>query len=459
MTNETNLQGNQNIVIQGVTDSTITLNVNGEVREIFNKLDALQALLEKQQAQSFQTADKIYNIGSITNANFDFVVGQLNFGKALPPDLAQNLITDENRWVQSLRQELLKKGVSVGNTVPAIFQHYGWIIEVFLLKMMTKPKNADAYPPQQQLSYLAEAFQSTLRYLCYVQVAQLLRPVSTSSANRSEDKPNTAISGFIQLEENRHAGFDYLSLLLLSTEMLPQNEAFMPEIGDFVQELSHTGGDLYATALFLEKHRNLLLENAMPEEENLPRLLDEYLTGLVFWLRKLSFLAKYRLVSIKDISLNYRMGTPKNFVHRYGELHGMYAETSSEAEDYPSKSIEDFFTYNQSVLLFKGSNVASCLDHIHDPSTYLSLSPLVIDQSVFAENPKQTPEIFYFSGQGVGGRQYHFALYKNELALGKRSLPSNKELQVKAQNNRQPRLDELFEQLEQVFKPFKTPAK
>jgi hypothetical protein len=75
------------IVIQNVTDSTITVTVNGETLEILRKLDALQALLEKQQTQSIQTADKIYNIGAITNANFEFIVEQSKHSNALPEDL------------------------------------------------------------------------------------------------------------------------------------------------------------------------------------------------------------------------------------------------------------------------------------------------------------------------------------------------------------------------------------
>ncbi len=433
------------IVIQDVTDSTITVTVNGETQEILRKLDALQALLEKQQAKSIQTADKIYNIGAITNANFEFIVGQSKHSNALPEDLAQNLVTDENRWVQSLRQELLKQGVPVGAKPWAIFQHYGWLIEAFLQKMGTQ---AGRERSLRRLAFMAEAYQSTLRYLCYIQVAQVFQ--------RQEYAQNEAIAGFIQIDATSQPRYDYLNLLLLSSDLLPKASAFMPEINEFVAELTDTGSDLYGTALFLEKHRNLLLENKQPEGEALEQLLDEYLTGLVYWLRKLAFLAKYRLVSIKDISLNYRLGTAKNFIHLYGELHGMYAEALTEGEDYSAHSIEGMFTYNQSVLLFRGNNMSDCLENIQDPGVYISLSPLIVDQSVFAEKSTQTPEIFYYIGQEKGGRQYLFAQYKNELEYEGRPIPSNKRLPVKNQNIQQPRLDELFEQLEQVFKPFKS---
>lgn len=440
--------GSNNIVIQGVSDSSITVNVNGESQEIHNKLDALKALLEKQSSQTFQTGDKIYNIDTISPANFGFLVGRSGSNKSLPNELLENLITDKNRWVQSLRQGLLKQGVSVGDKPFAIFQHFGWLIEAFLQKIETPSGQGQT---TRRLSFLAEAFQSTLRYLCYIQLCQILQ---------LENKPgNAAITEFIQLPPEHQVSFDYLNLLITLTSLINQSDSFMPEISSFVNELSDTKSDLYRTALFLDTNRQRLINKAVVQDDKLPVLLDEYLTGLVFWLRKICFISKYRLVSIKDINLNYRMGTTKSFVHVYGELHGMYSEAMSSDLDYNEKAIEGVFTYNQSVLLFRGSNVASCLDTIRDQRTYLSLSPLIIDQSVFAEKTTQTPEIYYYIGQQQAPTQYSFAQYKNELPLDGEKLSSNRELKVKEQNNHQPKLDELFEQLNQVFEPFKSSSR
>lgn len=446
-----------NIVIQGVSEGSIKVQVDGEVQEIHNKLDALRELLEKLQVHRFQTADKIYNIGSISQANFDFVIRQSGHDRSLPGGLAFNLITDKNRWVQSLRQELLKQNVAVGNRPLDIIQHYGWLIAEFLRKMLTADGQKQSL---RALSFMAEAYQSSLRYLCYIQVAQILKmgkslynPFLAEYLNMPSA---TVVNGKTIVTET---GFDYLNLLLISTELLSTKESFVPELRDFVAELSDTRSELYGAALFLDKHRRQLLENGIAEDAKLSQLMTEYLTGLVFWLRKLAFLARYRLVSIKDISLSYRLGTPKNFVHLYGELHGMYNfhQDSPQEEDYDTRVIEGVFTYNQSVLLFKGSNITACLDKISDPETYLSLSPLVIDQSVFADTPTQTPEIYYYIGRSSKGRQCDFAQYKNELAFGNQPhLPSNKTLSVRAQNNNRPKLNELFEHLEKVFHPFKT---
>jgi hypothetical protein len=449
MSNETHIQGHQNVVIQSVTGSTITVNIDGQLQEVERKLDVVLALLNSLQAGSIQTADKIYNIGAITHANFEMIVGQSALNLSLPADLAHNLIAGDDRWVQSLRQELLKQpGVSVDHDPIKVFQHYGWLIGTFLRKLNTPVGRERS---RRRLAFMAEAYQSSLRYLCYAQVSQIFQyPIQT---------PNSAIAEFIALDTDTQSRYDYLNLLLLSTEWIDREGAFMPEIHDFTKELQDPHTDLYGATLFLEKHRRELLTGKTPQGDALETLLNEYLTALVFWLRKLAFLARYRLVSIKEISLNYRLGTAKNFVHQYGELHALYIKDTLIADvNYKEQSIEDLFTYNQSVLLFRGISVADCLMKIHDPGSYISLSPLVVDESVF-KDATQTPEIFYFIGIDGEKRQYRFVHYNQELKFEGHETYTYDPIEVGAQNNKFPRLDELYEQLQKVFHPFKSPAK
>lgn len=430
----------EKIKIQGVSEDAITLEVDGEIKQILNRLDALQELLEKQDRKTFQSADKIYNIGTINEANFGYLLDKAAGEKDLPSDLAENIITEDNRWIESIRRELLRQKVQVGNKPLAVYQHFGWLIECFLQKMGTTSGKKNNL---RRLSFMAEAYQSSLRYLSFIQLAQLWK---------RSDLP--IVEAFFQLDKNGYERFDFFNCLLQCTIALHGGESFMPEIDDLVAELAAPESDLYGTAIFLDQKRSALILNQIPEDETLPELLDQYLTALVYWLRSIAFLAKYRLVSIKDINLNYRLGTAKNFVHLYGELHGMYSEMFADQNDFVAYSIEDFFTYNQSVLLFRGSNVENCLENIADSESYISLSPLIVDLSVFLEKETQTPEIYYFTGQG--SRQYTFAQYKNELVFGEaEQKKSNKLLAVKRQNLKQPKLDELYEQLQHVFQTSK----
>ncbi|NRB48974.1 MAG: hypothetical protein HRU41_14960 [Saprospiraceae bacterium] len=435
------------VIIQKTSNDTITLEIDGKLQNIQNQLTALQAALESQQTQSFQSAEKIYNIGSIDQANFDFVVRQAGRENVLPERLSQNLITDENRWALSLRQELIDLGISVNKRPSDIFQNYGWLIEEFLRKMETPIGRERSL---RRLSFMAEAYQSSLRYLSFIQFAQLLKL-------KPPGQWHPDIIQFTQMDSQQHLKFDYLNLLLVTSKQICQDLAFMPQIHDLTKELLDTQSSLYGTVLFLKDHRNMLLDGSITRIEEQDNLLDKYLTGLLFWLRKISFLAKYRLVSIKDISLKYQLGTTKNFIHLYGELHGVYDQVFADDEDpnVLEKEIQGQFTYNQSILLFQGNNVESCLDNISDESSYVSLSPLIIDLSVYLKRDTQTPQIYYYAG--CEADQYCFAQYNNELIVGDSGKnKSNKFEWVRIQNNQQPELDQLHKQVTRLFDSFKS---
>jgi len=62
-------------IIQGVSDHTLTLNVNGAETEISKQPAEFIAVLKKQGIQTVQYAEKVYNIGHINEANFGMVTG------------------------------------------------------------------------------------------------------------------------------------------------------------------------------------------------------------------------------------------------------------------------------------------------------------------------------------------------------------------------------------------------
>jgi hypothetical protein len=446
-TNEANIDGHQNIVIQNVTNSQITVSVGGELKEIKNQLDELKKFIVglATPITNLQVADNQYQIDGINEANFGYIMGQAG-GEAKLPNALQGDLADRDRWVESLRQELLGLNIAVGNKRKEVIQHYGWMIEASLQKMLTEVGKANTL---RRLSFMVEAYQSSLRYLCYIQLAQLAKGHALS--------PHPSLTTHLQMRERDYLTFDYANLLIVSTDLLTKTKQvpFVPEINVLVKELASPTTDLYQTSLFLATHRTRLLKESIAEDDQLPEFLDEYLTALVYWLRQLAFLAKYRLWSIKEINLNYRAGLAKKFVHTYGELHGIYDERHSlyreietEEEDYKQLILSDNYTFNHSVLLVPPEGITDATA----PSA-LSLSPFLIDQSVFSDKPTQTPEAYYFTGYHKS--EYHFALYKNEI------LPesdSNKSLKVKKQNNQQPKYNYLFEQLETVCRPLRNPA-
>lgn len=93
--NQSEIEGNNNIVIQGITDTIITIiNVNGEEKTIDNKLFELTRILEDQnkhfikfQEKLFNLEDKLQEISSISNSKniinnskIEYIGGNLKIG-------------------------------------------------------------------------------------------------------------------------------------------------------------------------------------------------------------------------------------------------------------------------------------------------------------------------------------------------------------------------------------------
>ena len=460
------IEGDRNILIQGVSDSTITVNVGGDVQEIRKDLEELKQLLNQHQAQSFRAADKNIDIRTVSEDNFKFVVDQSRSDKALPSRLQQQLILDKNRWVQSLHQELkTKQRISVSNNPLDIIKNYGWLIETYLRKMLTSYGRANNL---FALACMTEAWFSSLRYLCYIQIAQVLRDLNYDAEKRQDRSGLNVIKPFVGLNGEQVEGkrydemqFDYLALL--AGLQKSASHSFVTQMGDFMEKLLDTNSILYASSLFLEKERNRLL-NGDTREDELEKLIPQYLTGLTYWLRNISFLAHYRLVSVKDINLNYRLGTGQSFDHIFGELHGIYGSNfgmdTLRQEDVKSIIVDKYFTYNHSILLMAGKDVDASMQNIDDPSTYLSLSPLLIDKGVYDTN-KMTPELYFYLGQSKGGAEYHYSKFDNDLPLARifkntdvPKVPTYQTLSVSYENQEKPRFNELYEQLTTIFEPF-----
>lgn len=429
---------NTKIKILQADKDWITLEVNGEERQISNNYTELEDLLNQKETLTFQSADKLYNINSINQANFYLVIDRAEANRSLAEEVLEELSLSENKWIESLREELKEqKNVSVGIRPGAVFNHYGWLIETFLLKMASKVALEDE---PRRLSFMTEAYQNSLRYLCYIQLARLL------------SKPNLKVNlDFFELREEDYDVYDFLNLLWQASQQTESPNTFIPDLDEFIDELFDSESELYDTVVFLDRYRSLLITNSLPDDKPWDQILDEYLAALVHWLRNISFLAQYRLVSIKDVNLNYQLGTSKNYIHTIGELHGMYNEDSS---DFNTRTLEEVFTYSRSVLLLKGSSVSMSMDKIIDSNSYLSLSPLIIDQSVYSNKETQTPEVYYYIGKGNG--QYSYAQYRNELLLSNDGkVKSNKYIHVKKQNTRQPKWNKLYKQIDHVFNQFK----
>ncbi len=355
------------------------------------------------------------------------------------PDIQQG----RTIWEEYLRNDLLEHGVVVGKTAEKVFQHYGWLVQTFLQKLCTEPGSGrDA----RRLSFMAEAFQNSLRYLCFIQASQVLSGTAPGS-----EMP--VLSQFLNMRGDEFLTFDYDKLLFETTEALPDG-GFVPEIKNMVELMKDSEDDLSGAFNFMKYQRQMLLDNKIPPNEDIGILLDQYLTALIYWLRKISFLSLYRLVSVKDINLLYKLGmdkTESKYRHTFGELHGAFTEGQYWQDQY----VKNNYTFSQSVLLLRGTGIETGLER--GDHGMLSLSPLLIDRSVVFEDnkDKHTPELYYFVGCDEN-KAYRFAYYRNELITREYdAATSNHTIEVKSTNKD----GQLHKHIAGIFQPYKRVAR
>jgi hypothetical protein len=101
-------------------------------------------------------------------------------------------------------------------------------------------------------------------------------------------------------------------------------------------------------------------------QEEIEKRCVEYEEKLTFILQRISFLAKYKLVSVKEIKVNKSKIKDATFHHIFNLLN------SSDSDFRANEFNESSFTESHSVLLMKS---------IKTIDEYLNLSPLIIDTS------------------------------------------------------------------------------
>jgi hypothetical protein len=113
-------------------------------------------------------------------------------------------------------------------------------------------------------------------------------------------------------------------------------------------------------------------------QEDIEKRCVEYEEKLTFILRKISFLAKYKLVSVKEIKVIKSKVKVASFHHIIDLL-------NSSDSDFQAKEFnEPAFTESHSVLLMKT---------MKSLEEYLNLSPLIIDTSTEVLDTKEKFEI------------------------------------------------------------------
>ena len=299
MSNESNISGNNNIVIQDINDSKITVNINGNIQEIQNQLSELKQLLQEKGSQNIQYAEKIYNIEHINEANFGLLSGKIAFNEVLTEKLieaiqpysqyARVLIAymQENNIPDWAGQEKYAKKAK-----EILAYSYVGVIGMQLSHLMGIGNNKELKAREKIIPYIEKCLFITQYSLGLISFAFISRlwDMQKKAGLQLKDTQRSALLKFFE----RRFEPDFLEELDLIHTLYPLFDAKnlpFAEMQDFSPHLQQ-GSDLYQSIEKLQKLKKLdkdkyrFVECAEAEAE-LSQVMSHF-----------GFLANYNMVSI-----------------------------------------------------------------------------------------------------------------------------------------------------------------
>ena len=349
MPTSSELTENKNVVIENVTSDKISINVNGEVQEIKNGLEDLKSLLQKLNAQSFQSGNKIYNIGTISNATFNAEIGRKTFNMFLCRRLTE-AIQDYSPDVKIFLKNIKEEDKSDWETQSRYTRKAnGYIISGFvgvlgflLRKLIASGKDASSTGNHKDyLEVCIATTKRTLQLICYVYISGLWDQVKDKNYPFTREQLNT-LDAFFNTDVELNIK-DYVQLLRTLVVIFNEHhfDYPLPELKDNV---------LQKDSAFLKSCANLQeINNKLDTGQVTLATAFEAEIELTAFLTELKFLAGYKMVSVKDITYEEIRNSTVEYLHSYTFL-GVDNEDNmySEKFKYDSKPIS-----TDAVLLYK----------------------------------------------------------------------------------------------------------
>jgi hypothetical protein len=248
-----------------------------------------------------------------------------------------------------------------------IIKNFPWPVGVELRRLFSgSMRQLD----RMRLDQIFKTIERSMQFISFVMLSQVFKLY---------DEKKIAIPG--NLSKDFRSRFLLLSLgnytWLIRTigNMIrdQKTEWFVPEIAETFDDKLYNALDFWVPERNEIGHYQINLT-----QEEIERRCVEYEEKLTFILQRISFLARYRLVSVKEIKVFKSRMTDASFHHVVDLLN------SSDSDFRANEFNEVKYTDSNSVLLLK--NIKSVDD-------YLNLSPLVIDTSTEVLDSKEKFEI------------------------------------------------------------------
>ncbi len=234
-----------------------------------------------------------------------------------------------------------------------IIKNYPWPVGVELRRLFSASmRELD----RMRLDQIFKTIERTMQFVSFVMLSQLWQDairkkitISDSIATEFENRMSVLSMG----------NFTWLIRAVGNLYQDTKQEWFMPEISENFDKKFYAALDFWVPERNEIGHYQINLT-----QEEIEKRCVEYEEKLTFILLKIAFLAKYSLVSVREI----KVLKPKN---REAKFHHVVDLLNSSDSDFAAKEIdEETFSESHSVLLMKS---------VKSLEEYLNLSPLIID--------------------------------------------------------------------------------
>lgn len=392
MSNELNIQGNQNIVLQGVTDSTITVEVNGEATEIRNELAELRRLLTERQSSVFTVGRQQFNIEELSAEEFDFLTGRRAFNEWLTRRLIETLppySKPAGKLLKGAQQRSAQweKQRSISDKAKDIIAYsYVGVLGIQLRKLFAIGKEEDSEAKQRRyLQHVVLTTYRALQLLNFALVSRLWDKQRDVSLNLSEGQQRALHAFFHDALERDLSG--ELKLLRLLHQVFESHQLEPP-----LSELKNFGAQLQEGSTFSQACEALQRSERRLDQRDFDKLscyqAEQQLTTV---LEQLVFLANYRMVSIKSIVYDEMRNQAPRYLHSYAAL-GIDSKFNLNAErvKYAEGPVN-----TDAILLYKGRYEES-----------VNLFPFIID--VNALTFEGGAKVCFYSSKDIADASLNF---------------------------------------------------
>ena len=285
-----------------------------------------------------------------------------------------------------------------GEQYEFILKNFPWLISA-QIRVLLAGTPAMAAPTAERLEQLLCTYTAAAQLVYFI----LLSNLWDQKLRGNLDRPGLDWEDIAGLTPDNFRSFDFISCagrILEEIKSHPRATVFMAELTVLADSFQKKDA-FYEACLYLESRREQYLA-AVPDgtaTDLTGTCLDtEYALSVV--LAQLSFLAKYQMITVRDIKLSkVRYGEP-SYKHFIAKLH-VHLESSIIVSDQPATFAS--FLDDRSVILVKS------LDRVDN---FLNLTPFIIDRNAYGDKKDHVSNlcnlIYAAPVEGMAGEQYFY---------------------------------------------------